>query len=128
MEVTGVITDIQEQTGISRAGKSWTKKTIVIEFNEGLRTKHLALELFGDDKISGNPVSKGEEVTAIFDIESTEYAGRWYTAAKAFRISPLQASTQEELPPPPVKTRNNSDNGGTKVESVESNDFSDLPF
>ena len=93
MEATGKVIKNDTLSGVSSTGKEWKKKVVVIEFLEGMNTKHLAFELFGEDKIANNPVRKGQEVTVYYDINSTEWNGRWFTQLSAYRISEVNSKT-----------------------------------
>jgi len=102
MEVTGTVIFTETQSGTSKAGRSWQKKVFAIEFMEGTYTKHLAFELFGEDRISNNPFRKGQTVTVSYDVESEEYNGRWYTRCTAWRVAkfdPSAPNTQQPVQP-----------------------------
>jgi len=96
METSGIVIDYQEQSGISKGGKNWKKAIVVLEYLEGTTAKNLALELFGEDKVNACKVKKGDEVTAQYSVESSEYQGRWYTQAKAWYISPIKKGATTE--------------------------------
>ena len=119
MEVTGTVIFTETQSGTSKAGRPWKKKVFVIEFMEGTYTKHIAFELFGEERIDNNPFRKGQTVTVSYDIESEEYNGRWYTRCTAWRVAkfdPSASNTPQQVPPTPI--------GSTRV----ADDTTDLPF
>lgn len=121
MEVTGMVIHTDLQKGVSKSGREWQKKNFVIEFVEGTYTKHLAFEIFGDERIEANPFRKGQMVTVQFDIESTEWNGRWFTALKAWRVSKFDPSS---APTPSV-----SDNKVTAAPTMEpQSETEELPF
>lgn len=93
MEVTGVVIHTDLQKGVSKAGREWQKKNFVLEIIEGVTVKRLAFEIFGDERIEANPFSEGQNVTVQFDIESTEWNGRWFTTLKAWRVSKFDTTT-----------------------------------
>jgi hypothetical protein len=106
--LTGRITTITaEESGQSKAGKTWRKRTVVIE-TDGQYPKLVALTQFGDaiDKVA---LGEGQTVTASFDVESREYNGRYYTEAKAYRFDVI-----EDAPEPVV--------------TVQADDSDSLPF
>lgn len=86
LTVTGTVIDTKIQSGTSKAGNSWQKKSFVIEFMEGTYQKHLSFDLFGEDKIKNYPFKKGQTVTVSFDISSQEWNGRWYTQLSAYHV------------------------------------------
>ena len=119
MEITGTVIYVDTQTGVSKAGNEWRKKIFVIEYNEGTYTKHLAFEMFGDERITANPVEKNDIVTVQYSIESTEWNGRWFTTVSAWRVSQANAliasgSNQKNTTPEPI--------------DIISNPSEDLPF
>lgn len=121
MEVTGTVIFTDTQKGTSKAGRPWQKKVFAIEFMEGTYTKHLAFEMFGEDRINNNPVRKGQTVTVSYDVESDEYNGRWYTTCSAWRVAPFdpnKPTTQPVAAPVSLSDAANANQG----------DNSDLPF
>lgn len=119
MEVTGTVIFTDTQSGTSRAGRAWQKKVFVIEFMEGTYTKHLAFDLFGEDRINNNPFRKGQTVTVSYDVESEEYNGRWYTTCNAWRVAKFDPSTGRAEEPQPVSLI---------ATAIPHEDKDDLPF
>jgi hypothetical protein len=106
--LTGRITTITaEESGQSKAGKTWRKRTFVIE-TDGQYPKLVALIQFGD-AIDKTPLNEGDTVTAYIDIESREYGGKYYTDVKAYRVDVI-----EDAPEPVV--------------TVQVDDSDSLPF
>lgn len=100
MEIKGKVTQIlPAQSGTSKSGKTWRKQNFVIETIEKYPRK-LCFQLFGD-KVNECPAS-GEEVTVSFDIDSSEYNGRWYTQLSAWKVVRPEA---QPAPVPPVQTQ-----------------------
>ena len=98
--VSGLVISTDIQSGTSKAGREWRKLVFVVEFTEGITPKHLALEMFGDERITNNPVTKGDLVTVAYDVGSTEWNGRWFTTASAYRVRPFDPSATPEIPQP----------------------------
>ena len=119
MEVTGTVIFTDTQKGTSKAGRPWQKKVFVIEFMEGTYTKHLAFEMFGEDRIKNNPVRKGQTVTVSYDVESEEYNGRWYTSCSAWRVAPFD---------PKAPTTQPTQVSLSDAAAANLGDDSDLPF
>ena len=108
LTVTGTIISTDTQSGTSKSGNPWQKKMFTIEFLEGTFTKHLAFELFGEDKVKNNPFRKGQTVTVSFDISSQEWNGKWYTQLSAYRV--------EKFDP-----KNTTQNSSGNIETTPSN-------
>lgn len=112
------------QTGVSKAGKDWSKRGFVIESPTD-SSKKLFMSAWGELTETIPPT--GTFIDVVFDIDSKEYNGRWYTEIRATSI------TRVNIP---------IDNGNKEVERdfpypplPEDNDFpstpqpdSDLPF
>jgi hypothetical protein len=101
MEITGQVTHIlPAETGTSKAGKDWKKQTIVIDTG-GEYPKSVAVELWG--KAVDHCPEVGQEVEIMFDIESREYNGKWYTTVKAYKVTvqrPVEITQIDESLPP----------------------------
>lgn len=100
MEVKGkVIAVLPEQTGTSRAGKTWRKRDFVIETEEQY-PKKICIGLFGD-KVEKCP-NVGANVAVGIDIESREYNGKWFTQINAWTVKAEGGTTT--YTPAPVPT------------------------
>ena len=85
MEITGKIIQIlPEQSGESARG-SWRKQEYVLE-TDGQYPKKICFMAWGD-KIDEFAIRETETVTAVINLESREYNGRWYTDVKAWKVS-----------------------------------------
>lgn len=91
MEASGkVIAVCDPETGVSKAGNNWKKRTCVIETQETY-PKKIAFTLFGD-RMDQYPMNVGDMVKVSFDISSREYNGRWYTDISAWKVEPATAA------------------------------------
>jgi hypothetical protein len=92
-------------TGISKAGKDWTKKDFVIETDEGQFTKKIAFTLFGDKTNAVDSVAVGTELEVSFNIDSREVNDKWYHNINAWLVKPIAAAAApaqySQTPPPP---------------------------
>ena len=94
MDVKGkVVQLLPVQSGVSKAGKEWSKQEFVIETEEQF-PKKICFTLF--------------EVS--FNVESREFNGKWYHNINAWRINPVQQASNEapgfsmdDIPPPPAQ-------------------------
>lgn len=106
MEIKGkIIANLGIQTGTSKAGKSWSKATIVVEYGEGQYPKRVALDnLKQAEEFAKLPI--GAEGEFHFEVESREYNGRWFTSVNCWKWVMAQ-TTQESTQPiqqPPIQT------------------------
>lgn len=107
MELTGkVIAVLPLQSGVSqRTGNPWAKQDYVIEI-PGQFPRRVAFEVFGEDKIRQLNIQMGEEITVSFDINASEYQGKWYNKISAWQVTrgtngvngQQQAPAQQQAP------------------------------
>lgn len=132
MEISGKLIKILPLlTGEGKNG-TWKKQEFVLEI-PGQFAKNICFEIWGD-KISQLPAITDVDVTVFFDLESREYNNKWYTGAKAWKVSILntkQSSEQNDaasfpgdasglVPPEEFPSRNIQDEGNVPQD--------DLPF
>ncbi len=112
MEVKGRVEQILPvQSGVSKAGKEWSKQEFVIETEEQF-PKKVCFTLFGDKLSLLNGINVGSEVEVAFNLESREFSGKWYHNINAWRINPAQQQADNsfgapgfstnDIPPPPM--------------------------
>ncbi len=89
---------IKPESGVSRAGKEWTKQEFVIETEEQF-PKKVCFTLFGDKTSLISSLEAGEEVEVSFNIESREYNGKWFHNINAWKIDKASAGNLPEPPP-----------------------------
>ena len=101
MEITGRIkTILPLQQGVSARG-SWSKATVVIEYQSGNYTNTLALENMSKaEEFAKLPV--GAEFKFLFDVTSREHQGRYYTSCNCFNWQAVgqQPSAPQGYQPP----------------------------
>lgn len=100
MDITGKIIYVSPVTsGVSqRTGNSWASREFVIETEEQY-PQRACMKLFGQDKIDKHPINVGDVVTVSFDINATEYNGRWYNQFNAWSITPPAAACSQPAQP-----------------------------
>lgn len=99
MQVKGtLIQKLRPESGVSKAGKEWTKQDFVIETNEQF-PKKVCFTLFGDKVSLINSVSEGTEVEVFFTVESRDFNGKWYHNINAWKIESASASQAKNFPP-----------------------------
>lgn len=102
MEITGkVIRLLPVQTGTGKNG-TWRKMEFVLETG-GQVPRKVCFSLWGD-KIDQAGLQEGDDAEVMFDLESREYNGRWYTEAKAWKVVRKNGTTRmppDQEPPEP---------------------------
>ena len=100
MEITGrIIKVLPLQSGTGKNG-IWRKQEYVVEI-PGQISRKVCFSLWGD-KIDQFKLSEGNEAEIMFDLESREYNGRWYTEVKAWKVTRkgIETSIPSQGPPP----------------------------
>ena len=96
MEISGkIIKLLPLQTGTGKNG-TWQKQEFIIETAAQIPRK-ICFSLWGD-KVDQFKLSEGEDAEISFDLESREYNNRWYTDAKAWKVT--KGSREDDGPPP----------------------------
>ena len=120
LAVKGKIEQIlKPESGVSKAGKEWSKQEFVIETEEQYPRK-VCFTLFGDKVSLVSGLSAGQEVEVSFNLESREYNGRWFHNINAWKI---EGATNSNVPEPPPEFRTED----IPPEPAEDS-ASDLPF
>jgi len=114
LEITGKLIHLMpEESGTGKTGNGWRKKNFVIETSDQY-PKKIAFALWGDkiDLLESLNTKEGDVLKVSFEVESREYAGKWFTDAKAWRIQKESAAEShdssmddgfggfEDMPPP----------------------------
>lgn len=97
MKVIGKVIETKEDSGTSKAGNTWKKKSFVVEYAEGTVTKYLTLELFGEKRIEENPFRKGQTVEVNFSVESKQWQDRWFTSCSAWSVVKADKDASEGI-------------------------------
>lgn len=99
LSVKGRVSQIlNPETGVSRAGKEWSKQEFVIETEEQFPRK-VCFTLFGDKTSLIDGLSAGEEVEVAFNLESREYNGKWFHNINAWKIDKATANQMPDRMP-----------------------------
>lgn len=87
LELTGkIIKVLAPVTGEGKNGP-WKKQEFVIEFSEGQYAKKVCLAAWGERVDNLNRYKIGDTITASISLESREYNERWFTEARAWKIT-----------------------------------------
>lgn len=102
MNVTGRYErKLDTQNGTTKAGKSWSKETIIVTTTEEYDNVY-PIEFFGDKAIANlNNATVGDMVEVEFNIKANEYNGRHYVSLGGWKIAKVESDTST---PPPVAT------------------------
>lgn len=100
MQVRGrIISQLPLQSGVSKAGNTWEKATVVIETLDQYPKKIAMSNMKRAQELASIPVG----TTAVFDIgiESREYNGRWYTEVTCWgwAVEGAQQTYYQQAPP-----------------------------
>lgn len=118
MEIKGrVILNLGIQSGTSKAGKTWSRASIVVETEEQY-PKKVKLDNFKNAEKFGS-LQPGTTGTFHIEINSDEFNGRWYTSVNCYKWEVVQ---NQQIPPQgaqpfygpapqyPVNTQSNTPN------------------
>ena len=69
----------------------WEKQMVVFELED---EKRLAVTFFGSDLVAITKTLQPNQLCeVVYNVESREYNGKWYTDVKGTRIAPLMQGT-----------------------------------
>ena len=107
MELTGtIIAILPARSGVSqKTGKQWMTQQYVLEIH-GQYPRHMVFEVFGEDRIRQFNIQLQGQYNVSFDIDASEYQGKWYNKIKAYSVVALTqpaASAAARPATPPVQ-------------------------
>lgn len=128
MEFEGIVYKILPVvTGTGQRGE-WKKQEVVFEL-PGEFSRKLCVSFWGDKAEDAARLVEGERVSVAINLESREYNGRWFTEARAWKLTkaaPIQpqgsSATMPNADMPPF-VESDSESFGSGVDSSD-----DLPF
>ncbi|HIZ15347.1 MAG TPA: DUF3127 domain-containing protein [Candidatus Tidjanibacter faecipullorum] len=98
MEFEGIVYKVLPVVkGTSQRGE-WVKQEVVFEL-PGEFNRKLCVGFWGDKAQDAGNLKPGEKVSVSINLESREYNGRWYTEARAWRLT-RQAAQPAAAPMP----------------------------
>lgn len=124
LEITGTIVKILDvQKGEKKDGSgTWEKQEFIVDTKSQYNNLY-CFEIFGDQKVDNFAKynKEGQEVTVEFNVNTSEYQGKWYTRLSAWKImaTPLQNNTNT------ANTATNPQEFGAALPGEEPDD---LPF
>ena len=105
MELSGtIIAILPAHSGISqRTGNQWMTQQYVLEI-PGQYPRHMVFEVFGKDRIRQFNIQIQGQYNVSFDIDASEYQGKWYNKIKAYSVvaltKPASVAAQQPATPP----------------------------
>ena len=74
----------------------WEKQMVVFKLED---EKRLAVTFFGSDLVAITKTLQPNQLCeVVYNVESREYNGKWYTDVKGTRIAPLMQGTMQFSP------------------------------
>lgn len=115
----------QPDSGVSKAGKQWSKQLFAIE-TEGQYPKKVAFGVL-NNKFTMN---MGDIVEIEVDAQSREYNGKWYTDLTAWRCNNISAPAQapQQQPQQNIYQQNAPQGYAAPQNPAPQASASDLPF
>jgi hypothetical protein len=92
MEIIGTIkSKLAIESGTSKAGKEWSKQSIIIDTNKDWNSE-VAISFFGADKLAlVDGFEVGTDVKVGVNVSSKEWNGRWFNSIDGWRIDGIDA-------------------------------------
>lgn len=84
MEFTGLVLEIIDKSGTSKAGSQFVASQIVVTDGAKEYPQTVVFDTFGD-KFSN--IKAGDEVEVSYNFKANEYNGRWYNKVNAWKIN-----------------------------------------
>ena len=82
--------------GQTAQGKDWEKQMVIFKLED---EKRLAVTFFGSDLVTVTKTLQPNQLCeVVYNVESREYNGKWYTDVKGTRIAPLMQGTLQFMP------------------------------
>ena len=104
MNVIGkLIKKLDRETGVSKAGKSFEKQSILVEQAGTEYNKEVAISFFGDKIKSLRDIEVGSDVNVSINLSSREYNGKYFHNIDGWFIAKLGQETvapvnEDDLP------------------------------
>ena len=122
MEFEGIVYKVLPAVkGTSQRGE-WVKQEVVFEL-PGEFNRKICVGFWGDKANDAGALAEGEKVSVSINVESREYNGRWFTEARAWKMSRAAAA-----PPPPAAAFPDMPAFEPHAEPYRNDPADDLPF
>ena len=126
MEIIGkIIVACEPRGGVSKTtGNPWKVQEYIIETHEQY-PKKCAFEVFGEDRLQQFNIQVGDELKVSFDIDASEFNGRWYNRLRAWRVERVDPNAIAPVAPAPAP---GSVPAPTTAPVENADDSGNLPF
>lgn len=122
-----IVAVLEKKSGIARSGKEWMTQAYLIEEEESKEL--LQFSVFGADNIANYGLTVGSIVSAVLNLKSREYNGKYFYDCQAVQCyvkpSANTAPAAPVAPEVPVNTAPTASAPSTPKDGV---DVDDLPF
>lgn len=98
-----IIAVLPTRSGTSANGKAWACASYVLEI-PGTFTRHMAFEVFGEDKINGFDIKVGEQLSVDFEIDAHQWQDKWFNSIRAWNVTRVNAPQTQVIAPQPTVT------------------------
>lgn len=90
-----ITTALPEQSGVSKSGNSWRKRTFVLTYDNSNANypKAIVFDVM-NGKIDELNIQQGVEYEVEIDFAVREYQGKYYQSASAWKAAPTQPIAQ----------------------------------
>lgn len=99
MEFEGTVYKVLPQVKGTGAKGEWKKQEVVFELT-GEFSRKVCVGFWGDKADDAAKLVPGEQVEVMFNLDSREYNGRWFTEARAWKFT----RHSDAATPPPAPT------------------------
>lgn len=121
-----IIAAEEKRSGVSqRTGNPWASQIFVIETIEQY-PKKIPFEVSGMNLEKFN-IQIGETLTIDFDVDGSEYNGRWYPKVRCFNVSREGQQAAEAAPAPQAQAAP-APQPAPVAQEPQGSDKDDLPF
>ena len=94
MNITGkLVQKLERETGVSKAGKSFEKQSILVEQAGTEFNKEVVISFFGDKIKSLRDIEEGSDVSVSINLSSREYNGKYFHNIDGWFIAKLGQET-----------------------------------
>lgn len=122
-----IVAVLEKKSGIARSGKEWMTQAYLIEEEESKEL--LQFSVFGADNIANYGLTVGSVVSAVLNLKSREYNGKYFYDCQAVQcyVKP-SANTAPAAPAAPEVPVAPATTASAPSDTKDGVDVDDLPF
>lgn len=127
--VVKVIKVLEQASYQKRSGERTTKFQFVGQTQEQQYPKTIKFDVWGDESWNNMHISVGGTFDVSFDIESSEWNGKWFTNLRCWKVQPVdgQANVQQHSTDAP-QSQNVASKPQNAPSGSDGGQGDDLPF